>query len=211
MLLYVLTGILKLLHPYIPFITEELYSYLPNHEGMLITAQWPECKAEYDFTEEANRFRGVMEVIRAIRNLRAEMNVAPAKKATLILKPHEGWKDSLQAAEGYFKRLAGASGVEIIEAGAQNPDKSASAVTAPCELFIPLGELVDVEKEIARLTKDLKNVENEITRADRMLNNQGFLAKAPQALVDKEKEKLATNKNLLEKLQARIAEMEALR
>ncbi|MBQ3574768.1 MAG: valine--tRNA ligase, partial [Clostridia bacterium] len=210
-LLYVLTGILKLLHPYIPFITEELYSYLPNHEGMLITAQWPECKAEYDFTEEADRFRGVMEVIRAIRNLRAEMNVAPAKKATLILKPHDGWKDSLQAAEGYFKRLAGASGVEIIEPAAQNPDKSASAVTAPCELFIPLGELVDVEKEIARLTKDLKNVENEITRADRMLNNQGFIAKAPQALVDKEKEKLATNKNLLEKLKARIAEMEALR
>ena len=110
-LLYVLTGILKLLHPYIPFITEELYSYLPNAEGMLISAAWPEPKPEYDFTAEAARFEGVMEVIRAIRNLRAEMNVAHSKRATLILKPHDGWKDALAAAEGYFKRLAGASAV----------------------------------------------------------------------------------------------------
>ena len=210
-LLYVLTGILKLLHPYIPFITEELYSYLPNVEGMLITAEWPVCREEYDFAETASRFEGVMEVIRSIRNLRAEMNVAPSKRATLILKPHEGWRDSLAAAEGYFKRLAGASAVEFINASASNPEKSASCVTEPCELFIPLGELVDIEKEIQRLTKDLKNVENEIARANGKLNNAGFIAKAPAELVEKEKEKLETNKSLLEKLHARIAEIEALR
>ena len=146
-----------------------------------------------------------------IRNLRAEMNVAPAKRATLILKPHEGWRDALASAEGYFKRLAGASNVEFIDAGAANPEKSASAVTAPCELFIPLGELVDVEKELARLEKDLKNVEGEIARANGKLNNAGFVAKAPAELVEREKEKLATNQGLLEKLKARIAEMEALR
>ena len=155
-------------------------------------------------------FPTMMEVIRTIRNLRAEMNVAPSKRATLILKPHEGWKDALAAAEGYFKRLAGASGVEFIAADAVNPEKSASAVTAPCELFIPLGELVDVDKEIARLTKDLKNIEGEIARANGKLNNQGFIAKAPAALVEKEKEKLAINQDLLEKLKARIAEMEVL-
>ena len=210
-LLYVLTGILKLLHPYIPFITEELYSYLPNAEGMLITSEWPVCREEYDFAETASRFEGVMEVIRSIRNLRAEMNVAPSKRATLILKPHEGWRDSLAAAEGYFKRLAGASAVEFIDASASNPEKSASCVTEPCELFIPLGELVDIEKEIQRLTKDLKNVENEIARANGKLNNAGFIAKAPAELVEKEKEKLETNKSLLEKLHARIAEIEALR
>ncbi|MBP3653392.1 MAG: valine--tRNA ligase [Clostridia bacterium] len=210
-LLHVLTGILKLLHPYIPFITEELYSYLPNSEGMLITASWPEVDEKLNFAEEAAHFEGVMEVIRTIRNLRAEMNVAPAKRATLILKPHDGWKDALAAAEGYFKRLAGASGVEFIDAATANPEKSASAVTAPCELFIPLGELVDIDKEIQRLTKDLKNVEGEIARANGKLNNAGFIAKAPAALVEKEKEKLATNEGLLEKLKARIAEMEALR
>ncbi len=210
-LLHVLTGILKLLHPYIPFITEELYSYLPNAEGMLISSSWPVCDAAYDFVEDASRFEGVMEVIRSIRNLRAEMNVAPSKRATLILKPQDGWKDALAAADGYFKRLAGASNVEFIAADAANPEKSASAVTVPCEYYIPLGELVDVEKEIARLTKDLKNVEGEIARAQGKLNNQGFVAKAPAALIEKEKEKLATNEGLLEKLKARIAEMEALR
>ena len=210
-LLYVLTGILKLLHPYMPFITEEVYGYLPGAEGMLIRASWPECKPEYDFTEEADRMEGVMEVIRAIRNLRAEMNVAPGKRATLILKPHEGWKDALLSADGYFKRLAGASSVETIEAGAENPPKSASAVTGPCELFIPMGELVDVEKELARLEKDLKNAEGEVARANGKLNNEKFVAKAPANLVEAEKEKLVAAQSKVEKLKARIAEMEALR
>ncbi len=210
-LLHVLTGILKLLHPYIPFITEELYGYLPNAGGMLISASWPECDPAYDFADVAARFEGVMDAIRAIRNLRAEMNVPMSKRATLILKPHEGWYDPLAAAEGYFKRLAGASAVEFIDSAAPNPDKSASAVVEACELFIPLGELVDVDKEIVRLTKDLKNLEGEIARANGKLNNAGFVSKAPAELVEREREKLATNEGLLEKLKARIAEMEALR
>ncbi len=210
-LLYVLTGILKLLHPYMPFITEEVYGYLPGHDGMLITSKWPESKPEYDFTEEAAQMEGVMEVIRAIRNLRAEMNVAPGKKATLILKPHGDWKDALSAAEGYFKRLAGASSVEFIDASAANPQKSASAVTDPCELFIPLGELVDIDKELARLDKDLKNAESEVARAEGKLNNEKFVAKAPANLVEAEREKLVASKARVEKLKARIAEMEALR
>ncbi|MCQ2437563.1 MAG: valine--tRNA ligase, partial [Clostridia bacterium] len=132
-LVYVLTGILKLLHPYMPFITEEVYSYLPGVDGMLISAQWPVCDAKYVFSAEADQMEGVMEIIRSIRNLRAEMNVAPGKKATLILRAHEGWADTLAAAEGYFTRLAGASKVEFI-ADEANPEKSASAVTAACEL-----------------------------------------------------------------------------
>ncbi|MBR6767799.1 MAG: class I tRNA ligase family protein, partial [Clostridia bacterium] len=210
-LLYVLTGMLKILHPYMPFITEEVYGYLPGVEGMLISSEWPVCKAEYDFTAEANQFEGVMEVIRAVRNLRAEMNVAPSRKATLIMKAHEGWKDALAAAEGYFKRLAGASSVEMLDENAASPEKSASAVVEPCEFFMPLGELVDVEKELARLAKDLKGIEGEIARANGKLNNAGFVAKAPAHLIDAEKEKLATNQSLYEKLKARIAEMESLR
>ena len=210
-LYYVLTGILKLLHPYMPFITEEVYGYLPGHDGMLITAKWPEARPEYDFTAEAAQMEGVMEVIRAIRNLRAEMNVAPGKKATLILKPHDGWKSALSAAEGYFKRLAGASSVEFMEADAANPEKSASAVADPCELFIPLGELVDIEKELARLDKDLKYAEAEVARADGKLKNEKFVAKAPANLVEAEREKLVASQARVEKLKARIAEMEALR
>ena len=210
-LYYVLTGILKLLHPYMPFITEEVYGYLPGHDGMLITAKWPEARPEYDFTAEAAQMEGVMEVIRAIRNLRAEMNVAPGKKATLILKPHDGWKSALSAAEGYFKRLAGASSVEFMEADAANPEKSASAVADPCELFSPLGELVDIEKELASLDKDLKTAEAEVARADGKLKNEKFVAKAPANLVEAEREKLVASQARVEKLKARIAEMEALR
>ena len=209
-LYYVLTGILKLLHPYMPFITEEVYGYLPGHDGMLITAKWPEARPEYDFTAEAAQMEGVMEVIRAIRNLRAEMNVAPGKKATLILKPHDGWKSALSAAEGYFKRLAGASSVEFMEADAANPEKSASAVADPCELFIPLGELVDIEKELARLDKDLKNAEAEVARADGKLKNEKFVAKAPANLVEAEREKLSLRRHA-SKAQGAHRRNEALR
>ena len=152
-----------------------------------------------------------MEVIRAVRNLRAEMNVAPGKRATLILKPHGDWKNALQSAEGYFKRLAGASAVEFLTEDDANPGKSASAVTESCGLFIPLGELVDVDKELARLEKDLKNAEGEVARAQGKLGNEKFVAKAPANLVEAEKEKLAAAQSKVEKLHARIAEMEALR
>ena len=210
-LYHVLLGTLKLLHPYIPFVTEEVYGFLPGAEGMLITARWPETRPEFDFAAETERMEGVMEVIRTVRNLRAEMNVTPGRRATLILKPHAGWRGALAAAEGYFKRLAFASGVELLEDGAQNPGKSASAVTGPCELFMPLGELVDVEKELQRLEKDRKNVEGEIARAKGKLENGGFVAKAPAHLIEAEREKMALNGKLLEKLEQRIAEMEALR
>ena len=210
-LYYVLIGILKLLHPYMPFITEEIYGYLPGVDGMLISAQWPEIRPEYDFPAEAARMEGIMEIVRTIRNMRAEMNVAPGRRASLILKPHEGWKDALSTAEGYFTRLAFASSLTILDPSSPNPEKSASAVTEACELFMPLGELVDVEKELKRLEKDKKSLEGEIARASGKLSNPGFLSKAPANLVAQEKTKLETNKQLLEKLAARIQEMENLR
>ena len=210
-LYYVLIGILKLLHPYMPFITEEIYGYLPGVDGMLISAQWPEIRPEYDFPAEAARMEGIMEIVRTIRNMRAEMNVAPGRRASLILKPHEGWKDALSTAEGYFTRLAFASSLTILDPSSPNPEKSASAVTEACDLFMPLGELVDVEKELKRLEKDKKSLEGEIARASGKLSNPGFLSKAPANLVEQEKTKLETNKQLLEKLAARIQEMENLR
>ena len=210
-LYYVLIGILKLLHPFMPFITEEIYGYLPGVDGMLISAQWPEIRPEYDFPAEAARMEGIMEIVRTIRNMRAEMNVAPGRRASLILKPHEGWKDALSTAEGYFTRLAFASSLTILDPSSPNPEKSASAVTEACELFMPLGELVDVEKELKRLEKDKKSLEGEIARASGKLSNPGFLSKAPANLVEQEKTKLETNKQLLEKLAARIQEMENLR
>ena len=210
-LIYVLTGILKLLHPYMPFITEELYSYLPGHEGMLITSSWPEAKPEFDFNEEAEEMEAVMEIIRAARNLRAEMKVNASKRATLILKPAPALDKAFRSAEGYFFRLAAASNVEYLAPDAPNPEKSASAVTPGASLFIPLGELVDIDKEIARLNKDLQNAEGEVKRSEGKLNNQGFVAKAPAALIEQEKAKLEKAKGLVISIAERIKELESLK
>ncbi|MGI6237703.1 MAG: valine--tRNA ligase [Candidatus Excrementavichristensenella sp.] len=211
-LYYVLLGILKLLHPFMPFLTDEVYRHLPRAQGdpgSIMIAPWPE-QPERMYPEDAARMEGVMEVIRAIRNLRAEMNVQAGKRASLILRPREGWKDVLAASEQYFKRLAYTTQLELIGPESPNPDKAASAVTVPCELFIPLGELVDIDRELARLGKDKKTMEAEIARGEGKLKNEGFLKKAPQALVQAEQEKLATNRQVLLALEDRIRELSAL-
>ncbi|MBQ6647014.1 MAG: class I tRNA ligase family protein, partial [Clostridia bacterium] len=208
---YVLTGILKLLHPYMPFITEELYSYLPGHEGMLINAAWPEAKSEYDFTEDCARMEAVMEVIRSARNLRAEMKVNASKKATLILKCSDEMKETFKKSEGYFTRLASASSVEYLGLDENNPEKSASAVTPGAALFIPMGELVDVDKELIRLNKELEGTLGEIKRSEGKLANPGFVAKAPANLIQQEKDKVEKNKALAETLRQRISELETLK
>lgn len=211
-LYHVLLGILKLLHPFMPFLTDEVYRHLPkaseDPESIMI-APWP-AQPDKVYPEDAARMEGVMEVIRAIRNLRAEMNVQAGKRASLILRPREGWKDVLAASEQYFKRLAYTTQLELIGPETPNPDNAASAVTAPCELFIPLGELVDIDREVARLGRDRQTVEAEIARGEGKLKNEGFLTKAPEALVQAEQEKLATNRQVLQALEERIRELSAL-
>ena len=125
--------------PTSPSSTEEVYGYLRGVEGMLITARWPEVRPEYDFPAEAARMEGVMEVIRTVRNLRAEMNVAPGRRATLLLKSHEGWKDALVAAEGYFRRLAFASAVEILPPARPTRKSRPAPSPAPANCLLPAG------------------------------------------------------------------------
>ena len=206
-LLYVLEGLLKLLHPFMPFLTEQVYKFLPGSEGFLMLKSWPEVKPELDFPDEEAKMEGVMEVIRTIRNLRAEMNVAAGKRTHLMLLPADGWADTLAHAGQYFQRLAGASETAIIESSAAVTEKTVSAVTKACTLYIPLGDLVDFEKEIARLSKELDNLHKEIARAEGKLNNPGFVSKAPAALVEQEKGKLALNQQKAEQVEKRIAEL----
>ncbi len=208
-LLYVLEGLLKLLHPFMPFLTEQVYKYLPGSKGFLMLKSWPEVKAALDFPEEAKQMEGIMEIIRTIRNLRAEMNVASGKRTHLMLLPNDGWQDTLSGAGAYFQRLAGASAMSLLESSADVHEKTVSAVTKACTLYIPLGDLVDFEKEIARLTKELENVQREISRAEGKLNNAGFVAKAPAALVEQEKSKLAMNQQKAEQVAKRIEELKA--
>ena len=169
--------------------------------------RWPEAKAEYDFPEEEKRMQGIMEIIRSIRNLRSEMNVAPSRRTRLMLVPAEGWSDTLRGGEGYFKKLAGAESVEIITDRNAVSGKNVSAVIAAGEQFIPLGDLVDFEKEIARLQKELDNLHREAERARGKLSNPGFVAKAPAQLVAQEKEKLEANEAKAAALENRIAEL----
>ena len=206
-LLYVLEGLLKLLHPFMPFLTEEVYQHLPEHDGMLILARWPEVKAEYAFETEERQMEGLMEIIRAIRNLRSEMNVQAGRRTHVTLIPDAGWESTLAIAEPYLQRLAYASDVAIGGKDAQAGEKVVSAVCAAGEIRIPLGDLVDLQKELARLEKERKNLEGEIARAQGKLNNPGFLSKAPAQLVEQEREKLKTTQSMLEALDARIKDL----
>ena len=206
-LLFVLENLLKLLHPFMPFLTEQVYKYLPGSEGFLMLQSWPMTDEMLCFTDDEKKMQGIMEIIRTIRNLRSEMNVAPSKRTRLMLLASEGWDKALASGETYFRRLAGAAEVEMISDRLSVTEKTVSAVTVAAELFIPLGDLVDFEKEIARLTKEQENLKKEIARAMGKLSNEGFIAKAPANLVAAEKEKLAANEAKAVALENRIAEL----
>ena len=206
-LLYVLEGLLKLLHPFMPFLTEQVYKALPGSEGFLMLKAWPEVMAELDFPAEEKQMDGVIEMIRAIRNLRTEMNVAPSKRTRMMFVANEGWASVLTGSDMYFRRLAGASETVVIAADQLGSEKTVSAVTEAATVYIPLGDLVDFDKELARLGKEQENLTKEIARAESKLNNAGFVAKAPAALVEQEKAKLALNQQKLEQVTARIAEL----
>ena len=206
-LLFVLENLLKLLHPFMPFLTEQVYKYLPDSEGFLMLQKWPEYEEGRVFAEDEQKMQGVMEIIRSIRNLRSEMNVAPSKRTRLMLLPAEGWAETLRGGDGYFRRLAGAEQVEILTDRNEVTEKTVSAVITAGELFIPLGDLVDFEKEVARLTKELENLKKETARSEGMLKNPGFLSKAPAHLVQAEKDKLEAAKAKAAALLNRIAEL----
>ena len=206
-LLYVLENLLKLLHPFMPFLTEQVYKYMPESEGFLMLQKWPEINDTLSFPEDERKMLAIMEIIRTIRNLRSEMNVVPSKRTRLMLLPGEGWLETLKGGDGYFRKLAGASETDILTDRNQVTEKTVSAVATAGELFIPLGDLVDFEKEIARLTKEMENLKKEIARSQGMLNNQGFIAKAPAQLVQQERNKLEAAKEKAAVLENRIAEL----
>ena len=149
-----------------------------------------------------------MEIIRTIRNLRAEMKVEHGKRTRVKLIPQAGWEDALSGVEPYLQRLAGASGVTIGKQSDAETEKTVSAVCASAEIRIPLGELVDIGKEIKRLQKETDRLEGEIRRAQLKLSNEGFLTKAPAELVEKEREKIVVNQGMLENLCKRITELQ---
>jgi valyl-tRNA synthetase len=209
-LVYVLGGVMKLLHPFMPFITDEIYRSLPGTRGSIMLSDWPVASDMPAFPEDAEKMEGIMEAIRAIRNLRAEMKVRHGTRARLMLRPREGWHSTLQGSAELFIRLAGASSVEFLSSESESLEKSASAICRACDLFIPLGDLIDIGKELSRLAKERESALAEIARSESKLTNEGFLQKAPARLVEDEREKLAARRAALESLDNRIEELKAL-
>ncbi len=187
-LMYVLKDALKLLHPFIPYVTEEIYSYLPDTQGMIINAEYPRYNSRLAYKKEAKAFEGVIDLIKTVRAMKVEVNCPPSRKVHVYLTTDA--RRLISVNKNAILRLAGASDVTVIESGAEAGEKIVSRVCEAGQIFIPLGELVDLEKEKLRLEKELDRVISEIARASGKLNNQSFVAKAPKKLVDDERAKL---------------------
>ena len=209
---YVLNGILKLLHPFMPFITEEIFSSLPHLPGdaeSIMISRYPTGRSDLEFPVEAGEMERVLELIRAIRNRRAEMNIAPSRKAAVFIETR--YADAFNSATApFFARLASASGIEVAESFPANrvsADTCVQVVTPAATAYLPLSDLVDYEKERERLTAEIAKVSAEVERLDKKLSNQGFVAKAPAAVVDAERAKLAAAREKLTATEAALANL----
>ncbi len=202
-LTYVLSNTLKLLHPFMPFITEEIWLSLPHKGESIMVSDYPSVKDSLNFPEAERNVGIMLNAIRAIRNRRAEMNVPTKRLAKVIIVTNE--PNLFADKEPYFARLASASGIEVADKCAD--EGTVRIVTDACEIFLPLADIVDTEAERERLAKELATAENEIKRAEGKLNNAEFVAKAPEKVVNAEKEKLAKFQALAEKLRASIASL----
>ncbi|MBP5209570.1 MAG: valine--tRNA ligase [Clostridia bacterium] len=189
-LTWVLTGILKLLHPYMPFITEEIYQSLPHDAPSIMIARYPAPQDVEDFGTEATDFDRVIRAIGAVRARRAEMNVPPSRRANVYLKT--AYPASFAGAEPFFVKLAGAASLSIVDA--YDAKDAVSIITDAATLYIPLSDMVDPAKERARLEGELKKVREGIARTEAKLSNEGFVSKAPAAVVEAERERLAKMK-----------------
>ena len=184
MLVYIMSNTLKLLHPFMPFITEEIWQTLPHEGESIMISDWPVYKEEFDFNVEEQEMDRIMEAVRAIRNRRAEMNVPPSKKAKYFIAT--AYKDTFEKAGIFMQRLASCSEAEIGDSF--EIDGAVCIVTADAKIYIPLGELVDFDQEIARLNKEKEKVLKDLEFIDKKLNNENFVAKAPKAVVDGQRE-----------------------
>lgn len=206
-LLYSLDNILRLLHPYMPFITEEIYSYLPNRTDLIMVQQYPKYDEKNEFKWEENAIKLIVEAITLIRNQRAELKVPNSKKSKLTVYTEDvELKNIFEKLSYNLNSLASVSGVEVISED-RNFDEVATMVMDRCKLYLSLEGLIDYEKELVRLKEEEKKSISEIQRAEGKLNNEKFISKAPQNLVDAEKEKVEKYSLMLKEIQASIKEI----
>ncbi|PWM52097.1 MAG: valine--tRNA ligase [Clostridiales bacterium] len=209
-LVEVLRGSMELLHPFMPFITEEIWQHLPHEGETIMLAKWPEQEESLISAEIDKQMELTIEVIRAIRNLRSEMNVPLGKKAEVIICANNPeYTVYLKDGANYILSLASAESLSVEETLAAKPTQAATAVVHGIEIYLPLKGLIDLDKEIARLEKELTKMEGEIKRIEGKLANEGFVAKAPAEVIEKEKEKLVKYQASKEALLVRLAEYKA--
>lgn len=207
-LLDVLEKILKMLHPFMPFITEEIYAFLPSTEGDLIVSDWPECGV-YKYHDDVEKISVLREAIRGIRNAKAEMDIEPFRKSKLyLLTEDDARADVYDELKDHFANLANCTSIERIGDRDAVSDDVISVVVEKAELFLPMKDLVDYDKEDQRLKKDIEKTESEIERAEKKLANENFVSKAKPEVVEKEREKLAMYKENLKNLKERAAFVE---
>ncbi len=202
-LCYVLTETLKLLHPFMPFLTEEIWQALPHEGDYLMLQTWPEYHAEFDFAEDEAAMEKIMDAIKAIRARRSEMNVPPSKKAELTVVTEDG--DVFALGVAFLERLASASGVKIAAEAPASVDGLVSVVTAAAKLYIPLAELVDLDAERTRIAKEIEKAEKYLSGIEKKLSNEKFVAKAPEAVVQRERENMDKTRALIAQLKESAA------
>ena len=205
-LTYVLSNTMKLLHPFMPFITEEIWQHLPHEGESIMISEWPEYDEKLNFPKDVESMELIMQSISAIRNRRAEMNVPPSKKAKVIIVTDK--TDVFKQGTAFFEKLASASEAVVQTDKSGISDNAVNVVVPSAEVFLPLDELVDKTKELERLNAEKKKLEGEIKRVEGKLNNAGFVSKAPQKVVDEEKAKGEKYKEMLEKVLENIKSME---
>ena len=202
---YVLTTSLKLLHPFCPFITEEIFDTLTDSESPLMKQEWPVYSEAFNFSEDESEIEAIKEAVRAIRNVRTEMNVAPSRKAqNFVVTTNDRVKKTFEHSKIFFATLASASDVIIQEDKSGIADDAVSVAIPDATIYIPFADLVDIEKEKERLLKEKEKWEAEIKRSNGMLNNERFISKAPEAKVQEERDKLERNMQMLKQVEERL-------
>ena len=201
----VLIDALKLLHPYMPFITEEIFCNIQDEEESIMISSWPVYTEDNDYSEDENAIETIKTAVRNIRNVRAEMNVAPSRKALVyVVSENEDIRNIFDNGRVFFATLGYASDVKVQADKSGIPDDAVSTVIPGAVIYIPFAELVDIDKEIERLNKEKDKLHKEIARCNGMLNNEKFTSKAPQAKIDEEKAKLEKYSDMLAQVEERL-------
>ena len=203
----VLGDALKLLHPFMPFLTEKIYTELYNKDESIIIAKYPEYMENLSFEKEEKILEEIKEVITGIRNVRTKMNVHPSRKSKLIFVTNNEFGEVIKASEGFIKKLGFSEEIEIKASKEGIPENSINVITQNIELFMPFEDLVNLEEEKARLEKEKEKILAEKEKTDKMLGNPGFLAKAPEAKIKEEQEKLAKFNEMLTSIEERLKNM----